>query len=284
MDSLKNISETVAETLLITLFCRAIETESDDPVIIDYKAVEIVKQLGEHYDFSKLKKVRNFKQLAVTMSMRARRFDYYVQQFLAQAPDGIVVNIGCGLDTRFHRLGLDKGQVEWYDLDLPEVITIKKHFFQESERYLLISSSVLDLEWMTPLSQKNRPLLFLAEGVFMYLYEEDVKRLILQLQATFPGSELACEVTNIFWVKRMQQGFMKRRFQSRFHLGDDVTFHWGIKEGSEVESWKPGIQLLDEWTYFDEAEKKLGKMRFFGRFSLLRKSQWVVHFKLNAPP
>ena len=161
MDSLRNISETVAETLLITLFCRAVETESKNPVIIDYKAVEIVKQLSEQYDFSKLEKFRNFKQLAVTMSMRARRFDHYVQQFLAQAPDGIVVNIGCGLDTRFHRLGLDKGQIEWYDLDLPEVIAIKKPFFQESERYQFISSSVLDFEWMTPLSQKNRPFLFL---------------------------------------------------------------------------------------------------------------------------
>ncbi len=61
-------------------------------------------------------------------------------------PDGVIVNIGCGLDSRFLRI--DTGKGIFYDLDLPEIIEIKKDFFDETSRYHLIASSVLDYGWM----------------------------------------------------------------------------------------------------------------------------------------
>jgi len=38
----------------------------------------------------------------------------------------VIVNIGCGLDSRFLRI--DNGSVIFYDLDLPELIDLKKRF------------------------------------------------------------------------------------------------------------------------------------------------------------
>lgn len=254
------------ETLLIPLYCRALESQRPDPIIRDDKAVEMANRID--YDFSQLKVPKG---TYIITCMRAKQYDNYAQSFLSKNPDGVVVCIGCGLDSRFDRV--DNGKVEWYDLDFPEVIDLRRKFFQEMNRYHFISSSVMDFEWMTPIAQKNRRVLFLAEGVLMYLHEEEVKSLVLKLQETFPGCELACEVTNIFWVKKMQQGYMKRNFQRRFNLEGDVIFHWGIKYGHELKSWNRGIHLLDEWTYFDESEKKLGWMRIFGRISLLRKAQ-----------
>jgi O-methyltransferase involved in polyketide biosynthesis len=35
-------------------------------------------------------------------------------------PEGLVVNLGAGLDTRFYRL--DNGTITWIDIDLPEVV------------------------------------------------------------------------------------------------------------------------------------------------------------------
>jgi len=99
-----------------------------------------------------------------------------------------VVNIGCGLDTRFHRV--DNGRVNFYDLDFPEVMEIKKKFISENDRYHFISSSVLDDDWMMELKKHDGPFMFLAEGVFMYLFKDDVKSLVLKLQSQFPGSEL----------------------------------------------------------------------------------------------
>ena len=89
----------------------------------------------------------------------------------------------------------------WYDLDFPEVIDIKKHFFKETDRYHFISSSVLDFEWMEKIKPFNKNILFIAEGLLMYLHEEEVKDLVLKLQKTFPGCQLACEVVNSFVVR-----------------------------------------------------------------------------------
>jgi O-methyltransferase involved in polyketide biosynthesis len=36
--------------------------------------------------------------------IRARQFDTYSRSFLARHPAGLVVDLGCGLDTHFNRL------------------------------------------------------------------------------------------------------------------------------------------------------------------------------------
>ena len=86
-------------------------------------------------------------------------------EFPMSSPDGVVVNIGCGLDSRFSRI--DNGRVRFYDLDLPEVIEIKRRFFEENDWYHLIASSVLDYDWMAPLLQTcDCPFLNTCRGCF----------------------------------------------------------------------------------------------------------------------
>jgi O-methyltransferase involved in polyketide biosynthesis len=275
-----NILQNVSETALLTLFCRAYETGSKNPVIQDRKALEIVNTLSHSYNFSKFLKSRNFKYNALLMSLRMRRFDLYVQQFVKQNPDGIVVNLGCGMDTRYDRL--DNGHMEWYDLDLPEVIKIRNNFFKETDRYHMISTSVLDYNWTSIIMCKNKPVIIIAEGLLEYLHENEVKQLILKLQDTFPGCELVCEVINNKWAKLMQKGGLyARSFRRKNHLEKGVIFNWGIQKSEELEHWNSGIQFIDDWTFFDDHEKKMGWIRIFGKIKLFRKSQWVVHYKLG---
>ncbi len=99
--------------------------------------------------------------------------------------------MGCGLDTRFERV--DNGKALWIDVDLPEVIEIRKMFVPETERNRYIPESVTTESWITKLHDyKDRPALFIAEGLFMYLQEEDVKNLLLRIREIFPIAELAC--------------------------------------------------------------------------------------------
>jgi O-methyltransferase involved in polyketide biosynthesis len=111
----------VAETLLITLYIRAIESQRPDALIKDEKAVALVRQMN--YDFSRIKQIKMDEDDQVALILRNREFDRYVRDFLSRNPEGLVVHIGCGLDARFERV--DNGQVEWYDLDLPEVIELR---------------------------------------------------------------------------------------------------------------------------------------------------------------
>lgn len=275
----------VSETLFLPLYCRALESLSKDPIIKDPKAVEITRELNKQFRTSKKKLFRNLargkldKKLLATISLRTKRIDRYVADFLKKAPDGVIVNLGCGLDTRFTRV--DNGRLEWYDLDFPDVIEIRKQFFKESEHYHFIASSVLDFDWMEALlKKKERQFLFIAEGLFMYLQEE-VKSLVLKLQSTFPGSELVCEVANEYVVRLMKGRLGRGKFRRQFHISEDIVYHFGIRRSDELEDWGPGIKFLDEWTYFDEPEKKLGWFRLFRNISLFRYAQWIVHYRLT---
>jgi len=113
------------------------------------------------------------------------------------------VELGCGLSSRFSRI--DNDAVEWYDLDLPEVIEIRKQFFQETTRSHMIASSVLDFRWIEQLVATKKKILFVAEGLLMYFHGDDVKSLILKMQQQFPGCELVCEVENTFVINALKK-------------------------------------------------------------------------------
>lgn len=134
---------------------------------------------------------------------------------------------------------------------------------------------------MDIIDRRDGPVLFIAEGLLMYLHEEDVRGLVIALQERFPSSEFVCEVVNSFVVRTLNRKIWRRKFQRDHRLGEEVTFHFGIDEGRDFEKWHEGIELLDEWTYFDDRERKLGWMRVMGLFKKLRKTQWVVHYLLR---
>lgn len=279
----------ISETLLIPLYSRAAESQTENPILIDTKAIDITKEMNNIFKNSDSRlhqalakgEVRGKlgKKLNVTLCLRTRKFDEYCHSFLEKYPGGTIVELGCGLSTRFSRI--DNKKLTWFDLDFPEVIDIRKVFFKESDRYHFIASSVLDFKWMEHVSNKNKKVLFLAEGLLMYLHENEVKDLILKLQKTFPGCELVCEVANTFVIKMLKRKIWKKKFQRDFHLGKDALFYFGISDSSDFEKWSPGITFLDDWTYFDDKEKKLGWINILGRSKKLSKTQWIVHYLLE---
>ena len=150
---LENLSA-IAKTLLIPLYFRAAESQRKYPLVDDRLALELIRQID--YDFSRFA-ANDLMQ--TTVMLRVREFDHLVQKFLDRQPHGTVINLGCGLDTRFQRL--DNGGVSWYEVDLEEVIALRRQFFQESERYHFISGSVLESDWVdTVMSSTEGPLAF----------------------------------------------------------------------------------------------------------------------------
>ena len=105
----------VAATSLITLYCHAIETRSDNPILADGKSVEIAAALDRMLARSEEPLARTLvsrtldKSIVIHIAIRAKKYDEYVRDFLSRYPDGVVVNIGCGLDSRFLRI--DNGQI-----------------------------------------------------------------------------------------------------------------------------------------------------------------------------
>src|SRR5512143_3419779 len=250
----------VSQTLLIPLYYRAMESQRPDALVRDPKAVELVGQLD--CDFSAVQSMKNEQ---VNFLLRMREFDRLARAFLAEHPDGVIVDLGCGLDTRFERV--DNGQVHWYGLDLPEVIELRKELLEETPRSHFIGCSVLDFSWMDALStQAHKPILFLAEAVLVYQEEADVRRLVQTLAQRFPGAELACDAYSPVVV--------------RFHPRPPAVARprWGLKDDRDVEAWAPGIRLLSQWYYFDKPEPRLGAFQLMRYIPSVARMVRIVHY------
>jgi O-methyltransferase involved in polyketide biosynthesis len=128
----------------------------------------------------------------VSIAIRTEILDITTKSFMNKYPDSVIINLGCGLDTRFSRL--DNGKILWYDLDLPEPIRIRRQFFHETDRYKMISRSVFDYSWMYDIETDNH-VLIIAEGLLMYFKENEVKNLINKLGDEFKMPEMLLEVT-----------------------------------------------------------------------------------------
>ena len=257
----------VVETLLIALYARALEAQCPAPLVRDDKAIALVKQID--YDFSRFK-LRGHDQ--ATTIMRLREFDRQARGFLARHPEAVVIHISCGLDTRFERV--DNGQVEWYDLDLPEVINLRHNLMDETVRCRFLSYSVFDRAWLDTVSiHAGRPFLFLAEGVLPYFEEAQVKDLVLLLKEQFPGAELVCDAMTPFMIRLHNLELIFSKISARLH--------WGLKHGRDLESWGVGIRLLDEWFYFDRPEPRLGAAQLMHYFPPLAKGVGIFHYQLG---
>jgi O-methyltransferase involved in polyketide biosynthesis len=260
----------VAETLLIALYARALEAQHPTPLLRDDQAVALVERID--YDFSRFK-LRGHDQ--ATTIMRLREFDRRAQSFLVRHPDAVAVHIGCGLDTRFGRV--DNGQVEWYDLDLPEVIDLRRQLLAETERCHFLSGSVFEKTWLDTVNiHGGRPFLFLAEGVLPYFTEAQVKGLVRMLREQFPGAELVLDAMTPWMIRLHNLELALSPVGARLQ--------WGLKHGRDLESWSAGIRLLDEWFYFDRPETRLGAAQLMRYCPPLARGVGVFHYQLGESP
>jgi len=267
----------VPDTYLAPLYWKAMESQRPDAMIKDEKAVALVTQMmadvSIRSDFSRVKQIPMPELLKVMRIMFTREMDRYARDFLSRHPEAVVVHIGCGLDARFERV--DNGQVEWYDLDLPEVIELRRKLFgDEGERHHLLGCSVLEEAWMEGLSaHRQHPFLFLAETVFVYFVEEQVKSLVLRLRDHFPGAELVFDGWRPFEVR------LGNRYLSSSQFADYMR--WGFWRGQEIEAWGDGIHLLDEWGFFDQPEPRMAPFRWMAPLFRLFKPMRIFQFSLG---
>jgi len=263
----------VAETLLIPLYVRAIESQRPDALIKDERAVALVARMDSA--FSRVRQIRMDKDDEVALVLRNREFDRQARDFLERYPTAAVVHIGCGLDARFERI--DNGQVEWYDLDLPEVIELRRQFIGgEGRRYHFLACSAFDSAWLNMVSvDPRRPFLFLAEGVLMYFEEAQVRSLVLTLRDHFPGAELVFDAFSPFLVRMNNIRFKISRSKIR------ARYRWGLKRGEDLETWGDGIDLLEAWFPFSQPEPRLAHVQWMRRIPLLAKIMGIYHYRLG---
>lgn len=171
----------IPATLLIPLAFRAQESRSPDPIIRDPHAVSIVDKID--FDFSRFERGFGNRMSRFGVATRTLLFDTAARRFLADYPNGLVLNVGCGLDARFYRV--DNGLVTWIDVDVAESLELRRVFFEESERHRMLRGSVLERSWLADVPS-DLPTLLLCEGTFMYFQEPEVKSFVNDFIESLP--------------------------------------------------------------------------------------------------
>ena len=294
----------VSDTGLLTLFGRALESRNrgclDDPQA--EALAEAMKPALARSDrplHRRLARGRISRVLGVYMGLRARHFDRLALDFcVRRGGEGevpVVVNLGCGLDSRFFRLraqlsdqlsdqlsARQPGQAfELIDVDLPAMIGLKAKLMAPEPGYSQLAADVSRPDWIGKLPLE-RPLIFLAEGLLMYLEPEDVRALVLGLRVRSPGCELVAEVVRRRWLEGWRRKVLDRKLQGNFSIDASVGFRFGVESGEELAGWGDGIEVLGEWSLFDEGAPGLRGMNWMGRVDGLRRLQWVIHWRLGS--
>lgn len=202
------------ETLLITLQAKAKDSFSKHPILNDKKAAEILQMIN--YDFEKLSHFGN-----EMMVIRAKQLDTWLQDFIKRNPNGTVLNLGCGLDTRITRIN-PPSTVKWFDVDFPEVIELRTSFFTNQEGYEMISSSVTELNWLEHIP-KNQPTMIIAEGMLEYLSEDQVRDLFNRLTSYFSQGQIAFDVMSSFAVNSGKDSLKETTGAVHKWTVDDIT-------------------------------------------------------------
>lgn len=224
---------TIQETLLIPLYGRAVENRKKEAVLRDPLAEELVAAID--YDFAR------FDGLPMLLGtvLRTSLFDRWTADFLAEHPTGTVVEIGVGLNTRYERT--DNGRARWFDLDLPDVIDLRRAFFTDTPRRTMITTSVTDKTWAdTVAAHSGGPYLFTAEAVLPYLQETDVRNVIGLLADRFPGSLLALDTSG--------PGHFDAQNQPDALGKVDARMRWNCADPARLAAWRPGVEILASHT------------------------------------
>lgn len=227
-------------TMLATLYGRALDNRSPDPLLGDQAADDAVRRID--YDFGKLGVDKN---LAAAVALRAKPMDAWAGQFVREHPTATVLHLGCGMDSRVYRLD-PPPTVSWFDVDYPEVIALRTKIYPSRPGYQQIGTSVTDFAWLDQVPS-DRPTLVIAEGLTMYLQVSAGEELLRRIVARFPSGEIILDLYSRLGIKLQKLNPVVRKA--------NATLYWGVDDPAELE--RLGLTLassLDVATAYPDSE------------------------------
>lgn len=253
----------ISKTLFVPMMGRIYSSEYYPNILYDETALKLKPKLP---DINKDQSEYTFMASAV----RSMNIDRYVKDYLKRNPDGIIVELGCGLETTYNRCY--DGKTQWYELDLPEVIEYRNDLLPICENQTLVKGSILENDWLEYFDL-NTPVLFIAGGLFHYFPQEDVIKTFKILQ-NFKNAELVFDALNKFGIRGIKK-YMKE-------LGhDEATMYFYVDDGEKLAK-KIGAILLKEEKYYNHTPKN--GMKFMTKLSMtisdLLYMVKMIHLKL----
>lgn len=251
----------VNKTLYIPLYGKAYVSRKG-LFLHDAKAEQIWQQEG----FALTGKAKS-KWLAYYMGIRSAVFDdWLVRQLLDAKPD-LVLHLGCGMDSRAHRLQLARirtGECPWYDVDFPKVIRERQRYYEETDSCKMLGADLRSPDWSAQLPAAKH-VAVVMEGVSMYLSARQLQQLLGGLCGRFGQVTL---LMDCYTTRAARASKYKNPVNT---VG--VTQVYGIDDPRQAET--AGLTFVREHemtpaVYVDRlqgVEKLIFKSLFAGRFA-----------------
>ena len=261
---IQTILQDVSKTSIWTLRCRAEEHLHPKGLFQDDKAIEWMSRVtwpqeldGWYSDYARM-----------GVCIRTKALDTLVQKYLSRAPSSLVVELGCGLSSRYHRIATE--QCQWLDFDRPDVIQARKELDPETSSHTYLSGDLMNFAWMDSLDGKQPDeLIFLAEGLLMYFEREQVIDLIANMKQRFPGAVFIFDV----------QGHRARKINDPITQKVNAALKWAVKNKREVEQLP--LRILSTRSLFSHYPERLGLSRFVYWYPPLRNLNLFVESYLD---
>lgn len=263
----------ISETLYVPMAGRIYAHKYFPEIILDDKLDLIKKQIQKAIDIFK----GQSEYTLLASAVRSKNIDEYIKAFLDKYPDGIVVNLGCGLETSFYRL--DNGLALWYEVDLPEVIELREDLLGKNERDISIAASIFNKNWLDIIRDAagEKSVCFTAAGLFYYFKKSDVIALIRNL-SSIPSSQLVFDTVNKFGMSRMAK-YMKQLNH------EDAKMYFYVNDANELaKEISDKVSVTEERDYYSRLFNKKGmklstriSMYFSDKFHMVK----MIGLKLN---
>lgn len=242
-----NLSE-VSQSAILALTCRVVASEKKNLAFNDPMAIFCFDRLMSTSSQEEKDRMIKWKKMyarwpgrdAKARTLTARSFDDITSRFILNHPGCTVINLACGFDTRFWRI--ENKKCKYIELDLPEVIELKREILKDHLEYELIGCSVFDTSWIDRVSANgNSNFLLLAEALFYYLPKQEVTRLLDVIARRFNRSQLVLDMA----PEKYTKGLWKRIIRIESRVWDiDVSFVSGINDPHNIESYGNGFKVI----------------------------------------
>ncbi|WP_437190617.1 class I SAM-dependent methyltransferase [Planctomicrobium sp. SH527] len=259
----------VKQTLFITLLAKAAESQLPDSLLHDEFARRAANELD--IDTTKIRLPHDGK---IAIAVRAKILDDWTRQFLNRYSDATVLHLGCGLDSRFYRLGAP-ATVRWFNVDFPDVIQMREQLYPDRPGVQSISASITEPGWLQ-LIPVDRPIFVLSEGVFPYFHATEVQQLFDGITTSFPQGEIAFDSypqLACWWLNR------HRSIQST-----GAKLKWWVNDPRQVEKWNPRLKLVEVWDRFPAEQLARFSMpnRLLMRLPVICRMMRLLRFQFSA--
>ena len=149
-----------------------------------------------------------------------------------------------------------EGFAHWYNLDLPETITVREKLLTENGNISQIAMSAME-NWGGEIKETAAPALVIIEGLTMYLTQEEVKQIFEVVARRFDRATVFVETMN---------PQMCKHFKEKSIEASKAKFTWGIRNGKSLAALLPAFRFTEEHSLtegmaeFAPAYRVLGKI------------------------